>query len=175
MHKKKKTNKHLNKNLIWNKLTFGIVLNLWRKRSMEKRMFKIPIPFNKKDYVEMTPFLFIHQSIVDRFGGLDNLLDKADAFAKENKDFIMWEVFETLPNFLQQVNKAIKLNTGFDCYNRYYDENDKPSDYYTYYATLDKSTLEWMMASGDGELMQFVYVMKTMGWFFDKNLGKKEE
>ena len=138
-------------------------------------MFKIPIPFIKEDYVEMTPFLFIHKSIVDRFGGLQNLIDKVDAFGKENRDFIMWEVFETLPSFLKQVNNAIKYDIGIDCYNRYYDENDKPSDYYTYYAKIDKPILEAIIADDKGGLMQFVYVMKVMGWFFDKNLGKKEE
>ncbi len=144
---------------------------------MEKKQFKIPIPFNKKDYVEMTPFpfLFIHKSIVDRFGGLDNLLDKVDAFSKENDDFIKKEVFETLPNFLLHVKMAIKFDTGMDLYNRYYDENDKPSDYYTYYAELDKPVFEALLESGESGLMHLLYVMKTMGWFFDKNLGKAEE
>lgn len=143
---------------------------------MEKKQFKIPIPFIKKDYVEMTPFhfLFIHKSIVDRFGGLDNLLDKVDAFSKENDDFIKKEVFETLPRFLLQVNIGIGLDTGIDCYNRYYDENDKPSDYYTYYAKIDKPILEALLESGESGLMHLLYVMKTFGWFFDKNLGKKE-
>ena len=142
---------------------------------MEKKLYKLPIPFIKKDYVEMTPFLFIHKSIVDRFGGLQNLLDKVDAFGKENKNFLMKEVNETLPRFFLQVSMAIKLDTGIDCYNRYYDENDKPSDYYTYYAELDKPVFEALLAEGTNGLVQFVYVMKTMGWFFDKNLGKKEE
>ena len=144
---------------------------------MEKKQFIIPIPFIKKDYVEMThfPFLFIHKSIVDRFGGMDNLLDKADAFSKENDDFIKKEVFEAVPRFLFQVNMAIGLETGFDCYNRYYDENGKPSDYYTYYAKLDKPIFEALLESGEAGLMHLLYVMKTMSWFFDKNLGKKEE
>lgn len=140
---------------------------------MEKKQFKIPIPFIKKDYVELTSFFYIHKSIVDRFGGLDNLIDKANAFSKENKDFILNEAFEELPNFLIKVDIANKLDTGMDFCSRYYDDNDKPSDYYTYYATLDKPSLEAIIA--EGGLFQFVCLMKTFGWFFNKNLGKKEE
>lgn len=142
---------------------------------MEKKQFKIPIPFIKKDYVELTPIFFVHKSVVDHFGGLDNLKDKVNAFGKENEDFIKNEVIETLPDFLLRANIAIKLDTGIDYYNRYWDENDKPSDYYTYYVKIDKPILEALLADGKGTLMKFVYLTKTMGWFFDKNLGKKEE
>lgn len=141
---------------------------------MEKKQFKIPIPFIKKDYVELTPIFFVHKSVVDHFGGLDNLKDKVDAFGKENKDFIKNEVIERLPDFLLRASIAIKLDTGIDYFNRYYDENDKPSDYYTYYVKIDKPILEALLAE-KGTLMKFVYLTETMGWFFDKNLGKKEE